>query len=434
MLGPDPVPAPSQAEPVAAAPWPAGGATAWLAQHPAVAAAVVWETDRGAIPWASWDRSGRLALEEAFSAELGALRGTGNPLGYPVQDPPENHAAYTSRLLTILSPRDAFRLYVAHVGHSLALEVLHAVPWSIAADTPESLHALLDGQRMFAYRSDVGGYLVDPLRAGYVVPGPPALELGFLTREKILGATRLDTIERMVGWARRLHHFTGRMENDNAERIWQYRGVPPVSRVLSGTGPQGYHYTAGCWGTTGLFISLLRSANIPVQLVDVRGQGRRGAAPCSHAQPYFVSEHLFLSHGDDPYSRLITTDDGEVPARRLFLDAPTWEAWFGERVEPHSRCANIGRAVMEIALETLPGYLLDAYCEDLRTGVDPRAGKVVHAFSVDAPGSAFSIERLEQARLWDRLAEKANRTKACTRKHPPPAPAVIDAPETRQEP
>jgi len=430
MLGPDPLPAASPEQPVAAATWPADGANAWLAQHPAVAAAVVWETDGGALPWASWDRAGKLELEEAFAAELAALKGTGSPLGFPLQDPPENLMATKTRVLTVLAPHDAFRLYVAHVGHSIALEVLHTLPWSIATDTPDSLHVLLDGQGMFTYRGNLGGYLIDPGRAGYAVPGPPAMELGFLIRQKLLGATRRETIERLITWARRLRHFTGKMENHNAQRIWQYPGVPPVSRVLAGTGPSGYHYTAGCWGTTGLFISVLRAANIPVRLVDVRGQGSRAA--CSHAQPYFVSEHVFLSHGDDPYSQLITTEDGAVPARRLFLDASTWKAWFGEPVDPHARCANIGRAVMEIALETLPGYVEDAYCEDLRTGADPRAGKVARTFGVGTPGSAFTIERLNEARLWDRLAEKVTRTNACATKHPPPA--VSDPPETVQEP
>ena len=167
MLGPDPYPSASPPEQTVAASF--GPANAWLAQHPAVATAVVWETDRGAIPWASWDQAARRELEDAYAAELVALQGKGE--GFSVLDPPQNVAAYTSRTLTVLAPRDAFRLYVAYVGHSLALEALRVVPWSIAADTPESLAALLDGRSMFSYRGELGGYLVDPLRSGYVVPG-----------------------------------------------------------------------------------------------------------------------------------------------------------------------------------------------------------------------------------------------------------------------
>ncbi len=438
MLGPDPspLPRPGAAPPQQPlAPWPAAGANAWLAQHPAVAATVVWETDRGPIPWARWDQAARHELEEAYAAQRAALQGTGPALGFPVPDPPENIASGRARALTILPPRDAFRIYIAHVAQSLALEALRFVPWSIAADTPESLRALLDGRRMFTYRDELGGYLVDQLGSGWIIPGPPSVELGFLIREKILAPTRRETIERMITWARRLHHFSGRMEHDNAERIWQYRGVPPVSRVLAGTGPNGYHTTAGCWGTTGLFIAVLRAANIPVRLVNVRGQGRPGAAACSHAQPYFVSEHVYLSHGDDPYNRMIlTSDEAEVPARRLLLSEATWSAWFGPGVDPRERCANVGRTTMEIALETLPGYLVDAYCLDARTATDPRAGKVARAFSIDAPGTAFPFERLQAAHLGERLAEKANRTGACWRMRPPPPPAVLAPQETGETP
>jgi hypothetical protein len=311
------------------------------------------------------------------------------------------------------------------VGHSLALEMLRTVPWSIANDSPMSLRSLLDGRSMFVWRADLGGYQVDWGRSGWVVPAPPAVELGFLMREHLLGQTRLATIEALVGWSSRLHHMRGRFEIDNAEQIWQYRGYAPVSRVLAGTGPQQGHITAGCWGTTGLFISVLRSANIPVRLMHIRGAQIAGRAPCSHAQPYFVSEGRYLSHGDDPYSQHITSlGAGGIHPGRLLIDDATWTAWYGRGVDPTAVCANIGRQTLEIALETVPPYLVEAYCEDERRHVDRRSGKVARAFATEMPGTAFPHDRLERARLWERLAETARRTGACSRHpnaHRPPA-------------
>jgi hypothetical protein len=387
----------------------------WLSQHPAVANAIVWETERGPIPWAQWDDGRRRSLEEAFLAESAALQGRGDAMGFPLQDPPANMLAW-SHEQTILSPVDAWRLYVAHVGHSLALEMQRAVPWSIANDSPPSLEALLDGRTMFAYNRKLGGYQVESRRSGWVVPAPPTVEMGFLVREHLLGQTRLATIEALVGWSSRMHHMRGRFDIDNAEQIWQYRGYAPVSRVLAGTGPQQDHITAGCWGTTGLFISVLRAVNIPVRLWNIKGAQIAGRAPCSHAQPYFVSEGRYLSHGDDPYNQHITSlGPGALPPGRILIDEATWKAWYGQGVDPTAVCANIGRQPLEIALETLPPHVVDAYCEDERRHNDRRSGKVAHAFHTDLPGTAFPHERLERAHLWERLAEKARDTGACSR-------------------
>src|SRR6185312_6376984 len=114
----------------------------WLAQHPAVAGAIVWESAYGPLPWARWDASSRRLLAQAFEAERAALQGTGDPRGFPLQDPPQNLAAGSPNR-TVISAADAFRLYVAYVGHSLALEVLGRLPWSIAADPPATLYVLL---------------------------------------------------------------------------------------------------------------------------------------------------------------------------------------------------------------------------------------------------------------------------------------------------
>jgi hypothetical protein len=400
----------------------------WLAQHPSVAGAIVWETERGPLPWARWDDARRRALEAGFVAATASLQGQGDPAAFPLQDPPPNLAAF-SRNETVLAAGDAFRLYAAHVGHSLALEILRTVPWSLTADPPDVLQALLDGRSMFVFRPDLGGYALESARAGWVVPAPPAVELSFLTREHLLGQTRLATIEALVAWSQNLHHVRGRLDLDNAETVWQYRGFAPVSRVLAGSGADHRHVTAGCWGTTGFLVAVLRAANVPARLVNVGARARPRA--CSHAQPYFVSERRYLSHGDDPYSRLVSSPgEGAVSPERLLIDQATWTAWYGEGVDPAEVCTNIGRQPREIALQTLPPYLMEQYCEDERQRGDRRSGHVARAFGVDRPGSAFPLARLERERLWERLAEKARATQACSKKPAAaPGPGVEAGPE-----
>ena len=95
-----------------------------------MASAIVWETEQGAIPWSHWNGVQRRALEYAFIAERAALQGRGDPLDFPLHDPPPNLAA-KERSLTVLAPTDAWRLYVAHVGHSLALEIAQSAPQAL---------------------------------------------------------------------------------------------------------------------------------------------------------------------------------------------------------------------------------------------------------------------------------------------------------------
>ena len=392
---------------------------AWLLQHPSVAGAITWQTPEGVIPWASWPGALRRDLAEAFGAAMAALQNRGDPRGFPMRDPPPNLTVDAPRAQTILAPEDAWRLYVAHVGHSLALEILGRVPWSVANDGPDALASLFDGRSMFAWKADAGGYLLAQARAGYALPAPPAVEYGFLVAQGLLGPTRLATIERVVGWSSRLRHLSGPVDADNTERVWQYRGMPPVSRIVAGTVARGAaearHHTAGCWGTTGFLAAVLRAANVPVRLVVVGGPGRApGLACATHAQPHFVSEGRYLSHADDPYNQfMVSLGAPALTGQRLLIDEATWQGWFGEGSPPAARCANIGRQAKEVTLAELPPQLVDAYCDDERQGVDRRSGKVARAFGSDTPGSAFPLARLERERLWERLADRARAAGGC---------------------
>ena len=79
--------------------------------------------------------------------------------------------------------------------------------------------------------------------------------------------------------------------------------MPAASRIIAGTPFAGeenmplggiLHRTAGCHGTAGFLRAVLRTVNIPVQERYANG----------HGIVAFTSESRYLSHADDPYSRL----------------------------------------------------------------------------------------------------------------------------------
>jgi hypothetical protein len=76
----------------------------------------------------------------------------------------------------------------------------------------------------------------------------------------------------------------------------------------------------GCHGTTAFIKDVLRAINIPV----------RTPYMCEHAQVEFVSEGVFLDHGDNPYNSGYT--GSQCTAEHLLVDAATFLDRFGSSV------------------------------------------------------------------------------------------------------
>ena len=218
-----------------------------------------------------------------------------------------------------------------------------------------------------------------------MVPAPPARSYAFLGTGELIGGTRLDTLSRMVNWCRA-----------NLQDQWQYRGFPPMTRVLDGTvqtSQRGYgvmHRTAGCWGTVGLLRALMRAINIPVKLVTNAG----------HAQPWFMADSRYLSHGDDPYNAL-TKATPPIPAAEILIDQAKFDAWFGAGVRAADKANNIGRRPRGLAIVYLPNYLLHAYCGDIANGKGHVNGQVFDTLSLN-----YTVAQLEAQTLWTRMDAK----------------------------
>jgi hypothetical protein len=343
----------------------------WLRQTPNVGNAIIWQDGAGVHPWASWPRHWQAELTDAF--ERAWVR-----LPIPVAAVPANlvQLADNQEATTVLSTVDAWAYFKASVAQSLALELgggwarrgVRQPWWSTLNFTADQLAQLLDSREMFHWNVDPAGYLIDETYHGRVVPGPPWYSFDFLVRNNLIVGTRLELIGRVIEWCRtNLYHHTGGGDAKNMEGQFQYRGWPPVVRMIDGTidrtiytseplsGVQ--HPAAGCWATTGFLRAVLRSVNIPVKLVK----------PADHAQPWFMADGRYLSHGDDPYGGFFAWTP-EAPGEALLIDQALWDAWFGAGLTHDERCKNVGRQPAEIALGYLPNFLLRSHCNDLANG------------------------------------------------------------------
>lgn len=359
---------------------------------------MVWESASGGLRYADWPAGDREELDR---------RAAGDPGLPPLRDPMPNIVADLladdEDAETLLSDDDAHAYYLASVANSLEAERRHTYPWSMDDLSDDGLAILLDSRSFFTRDTDHGR---DGYDVRFVVHAPPRDIVSFLESEKIVGTTRRQTIERLLEWSHRsLFHALYGWEAKTMEDHWQYRGVPPVSRVIHGTtylgppgGPSGVqHFTAGCHGTNSFLASMLRAVNIPVVYRTAAG----------HATPYFPSEGLYLSHGDDPYSRL-TWATPPMPMGELLITKAQWESWFGEQVSEEDRLRNISGRTAELAVEHLSDLLLGRRCADAKAGVPHEDGEVYKTLKWH-----YTLKDLDDLQLWSKLDAKIEAMGGC---------------------
>jgi hypothetical protein len=373
----------------------------WLPAHPAVADSIRWQDASGVHPWPTWSGSWKSDLQTALDL---ACHGD----SIPVAEIPENLATLADGDFptTILAPSDAWAYFLASVAQSLAAEVGNQLLWRLDEYSADQLAELLDSRAMFNWNDIPAGYCIgNDIVHGWIVPAPPLFTYHFLVSNHLIDPrSRPDTIANLLNWCRsNLNHFNGGYTAANMQAVWQYRGLPPMPRVIEGTTdtsqPElGFHcFTAGCWGTTGFLRAALRAVNIPVQLV----------ANAGHAQPWFMADGLYLSHGDDPYD-LLTTAWPPIPASEIPIDQTKFNDWFGPNVSEADASNNIGRRLLELALIYLPIYLLNLYCSDIAGGYAHGAGGVFDLFS-----PVYTLAELEAQDLWTRMDAKLASTGGC---------------------
>jgi hypothetical protein len=354
----------------------------WLIAHPDIAKTIIWEPpDANPRAYPNWPPEEKTELVAAFQAAW--KRDT-----LPLTDPPPN---MLNAVKTILPEAHARPLYLAHVGHSLAVEIAKSVSWSLMEYTQDDLKLLFDSRGMFLWRDAQGGYEVS-----YAIPAPPSIEFNFLLSNNLISLTRRATIARLLDWCRsHLLHYRHVIDGDvqDMEAQWQYCGWPPVSRILSGTSVTGrpewgfHHWTAGCSGTTFFLRALLRVVNIPVVYVSIGG----------HFTPHFTSEGLYLSHGDDPYD-LLSVGIPPIPADELFIDQAKFDLWYGGGKSVTEQEKYVAARPRELAILYLSLGLLQTRCDDIKNGRSHETSKVFEIFK-----DIYSLADLEAGSLWDRM-------------------------------
>jgi hypothetical protein len=373
----------------------------WLRMHSSIAKAVVWDFGKGGLPYAAWPEPFKARLRAAF-----ARAWSGEPSG--LVDPPPNQVTGENDKypLTVLRGADAFALHAALVANSLAADIGRRLPWSVADYSEPALAALFDGRQIFARSSNRPDSYAAVVHG---VPAPPETCLDFLLMQRVVGANRHATIVQMLAWCRdHLWHFTGKMTAKNFEQHWQHRGMPPASRVMSGTRYSGdgfggtsdlrRHFTAGCWGTTSFLAAVLRTVNIPVQQFTPTVMNAATTSVDRHSAPYFVTEGLCLSHGDEPYNSYCRVQPS-FDIEQILITKAQYDIWFPPGAAPVAgELANVGRGVTEAAIKLLPIGLLDDHAQDVMARRQRETGKVFQAFK-----DKYTLPALEAAQLWQRL-------------------------------
>lgn len=375
----------------------------WLGKHHTMRDSIIWEYPtplpalfslQRAQPYKNWPQRDKGALQTAFDAAW-------NLRSIEVDDLPANilHPADDSGPATALSPADAYALYLASVGQSLAVEIDNRVGWSVADYSTDNLAVLFDSREFFVWsRAAQNGYQIQDKKGGYVVPAAPHTMHGFLRDNDLIGPHRYQTIVRMLTWCHRnLHHFTGPHKTKTFHDVWQYRGEAPVLRTIEGTMDQAHpwdgvrHWTAGCHGTAGFLRAILRTVNIPVVHEHQGG----------HALPHFSADGLYLSHGDDPYTSYTRTDPA-YSMSELLIEQSKFDEWFGSDVPDDARKKHVGKRVMELAIQYLPTRMLHDYCTDQAAGKSHADGDVYAGFQ----WYGYTLAELEKQHLWSRMDAK----------------------------
>ncbi len=391
----------------------------WLNAHPTVRDAIVWELNDiyyTKLPYTSWPSTRKQALTQAFYLAYHRF-----PSG--LKDPPPNINPYASPTNITLSADNAWALYLAHVAHSLALEIRGDVPWSLTTMATKELAILFDSREYFTAVGGNGGYTYNPWLLGDVLPSPPDVVYAFLKANNIpqgippyltpsartIYSARYQSVAQLLEWCgdRMSHYQAGA---GTYVDYWQYNGPAPVSRVIAGTvcatypsasAPDGLvrHWTAGCHGTGGFLRAVCRCMNIAAEISKKN----------YHSQTHFIALGAWLDHDDNPYNSfarrslaLIGNSDLTYPAYLLLVPDATYNTWFDPTLSDAQRQANVGRRVAELALQYLPFGLLWARYIDQLQGNAPANSLVFSNLSIHG----YTLAQLDSYDLWNRMDAK----------------------------
>ncbi len=391
--------------------------TNFLVANPDIANAMQWiwpqVSPPKVVPWSQWSAQMQTQLENNFvnywAWYAGGMVGSDPD---PPADPPTNqHTTSGADALTALTLTDARALYTKYLAVTFVVELQHRVAWSLVHYDAASLAELLDSRKFFTgYTSE--GYTLIP---NTVLPGPPLWTARYVANSNLICNTKPRSIAEAVFWARNLSHYMNSTSPAQDEQdYWQYPGNPPTGHVIKGsvyggTNPEvpthPAQWTMGCHGTTGLLKVLLRTINIPVEHFDnlnpTVSQPTNAMVYCGHAVPHFLSEGLWMSHGDDPY---IGLGNGQLPypLSSMLINDAQFASWFPT---PVTSCdVPIGRQPDELWIKYGDNEMLSYRWEDLYNTTPP-PGHSLDGYinSAVPPNNYYTAAQAQAAGLYTTL-------------------------------
>lgn len=326
----------------------------WLNQHQNVRDAIVWQDENIVIKYYVWPAPLKFRLQDIFDSIW-----TVKPV-YPgnyslpfnimnLNDP--------TTAATLLTKSDALTGYLDYLAYSLRTELSKEVKWSMINYSPLELSNLLDSRTVYEWVTGPNATFAGPIPVGYNggykikwtnLPTHPSFSLQFLKDNDLIGVSIYDTIGRVIYWCGMNFCHVGETSNtkklssgDFNNNIWHYRGAVPITRMITGTDPTDpilflRHWTDGCWGTVGFMKLVLQILNIPIEHIYMQG----------HSLPHFLSEGVYMSHGDDPYE--IIDRYPQVKGTDLLIYQASFNSHFGPGVSDANKLENVGFRPIEL--------------------------------------------------------------------------------------
>lgn len=279
-----------------------------LLSDPAIASNIIWEHSGGTRDYNSWSSAQKNDLKDAI---LRLERG----LPQEMSSPP---ALLGSDRISV---DDAWDIFIAHIAQSMWVEKNNKVVWSIRSFTDSQLSYLFDSRKLLNYNAGTDTYNFSTTLMGSATAWNPGINYRFLSNFDLIKSNQKNTVYAFSNWMRaHLRHISA---GDEFLALYGYEGLPPTDKILYPLDGE-QHITAGCWGTSGLYASVLRSINIPVE----HGRTRFGSSNASHSRPYFPTLDLSMPHADDVYNTTFIPSGSVVPISELFYTSPEMDAKF----------------------------------------------------------------------------------------------------------
>ena len=278
----------------------------YLEQHPQVRDAIVWPEEAGPVPYTEWNVGPTTAHFSDILAKFYGNLNAGVALAFSFRAGGERPALTG----TLLQTRDASEIFLAHVAHSLWIEINRKVEWKLHDYNRAELALLLDGASMFVpgtvATNASGFYYANMAVSGHGMPMDPTRSHTFLTTQgagsSLIRASVRDTILQVTRWVRdHLLHGSRLASGRGPMPFMDTMLEPTVNAALPGLGARHWAWW-GCHSAAALLVWLMRAVNIPAWSAPGYTEDQPTSSGPPHSGIDFPSERLYRGHADDLYA------------------------------------------------------------------------------------------------------------------------------------